>query len=317
MSCVVALMNLPGISKLAGPLAVTALLATAAVAWAAPDRETAMSASVSSYKWDGGPVTGSPFASVDDDDTLIALDAPGTLKVVFSEADDSAVDIDLYIFKSDAAGKPVGDAIVSSEEGGSDEMAQAKISAPGKFLVRAQGFAAAEGFYKGAATFTSSAAAAPAPTGTGTGGASGGTTGGSGGTTPQQGTPISQAPAPAANAAPEAKIGKLAKAAKVKKLKGFSGTASDDKGVAKVQIALVLKKGKKCTQLKSNGKFAKLKKCAAPTSFVSAKGTATWSYKLKRKLAKGSYTLFARATDNVGQKQLGFTAGNKKTFKVK
>jgi hypothetical protein len=56
---------------------------------------------------------------------------------------------------------------------------------------------------------------------------------------------------------------------------------------------------------------------SAPTSFIAAKGTTKWSYKLRKKLAKGSYTLFARATDSAGQAQAGFTPANKRAFKVR
>ena len=301
-------MNLLRNTKVALPLAATGALATAAVAWAAPDRDATI-AEGTPYSWDGGPVTGTPFATVDDDDTLVTLSGAGTLKVALSEPSDNATDIDLYVYKSDDAGEPKGDPIVSAETGGSDESVSAKISGAGKYLIRVSGWAAAEGTYKGKATFTSSAAA-PAPQEPGTGGNPGT------GTSPANGTPANQTQ-PGPDNAPVATIGKLAKSAKAKKVKTFSGTASDDKGVAKVEIALVLKKGKKCTQLTSKGTFKKLAKCQGPTSFVAAKGTTSWSYKLKKRLKKGSYTLFARATDSAGQQQGGFSASNKKTFKVK
>jgi hypothetical protein len=87
--------------------------------------------------------------------------------------------------------------------------------------------------------------------------------------------------------------------------------------VSRVEIALQLKKGKKCKQMKKSGRFAKQAKCDAPTSWLKAKGTTKWSFKLKKKLKKGNYTVFARATDSAGQVQAGFTPANKRKFKVK
>jgi hypothetical protein len=300
-------MNLLRNTKVALPLAATGALAAAAVAMAA-DREAALVAGTP-YKWDGGPVTGSPLVTADDDDTLVTINEAGSLKVVIGEPGGGAEDIDLFLYKADAAGERVGDPVASSEEGGSDESISAKV-AVGKYIISAQGWASVEGTYKGTATLTGSGTAAPAPEPTNSGGNPGS------GTAPSNGNPTTTQGG-GSDATPTAAIGKLAKSARVKKLKGFSGTASDDKGVAKVQVALVLKKGKKCTQMNAKGKFTKLKKCAAPTIFVDASGTTSWSYKLKKRLKKGSYTLFARAIDSAGQTQAGFTPANKKTFKVK
>ena len=38
---------------------------------------------------------------------------------------------------------------------------------------------------------------------------------------------------------------------------------------------------------------------------------------VKKKLKKGSYTVFAQAVDSAGQKQAGFSAANKRAFKVR
>ena len=154
------------------------------------------------------------------------------------------------------------------------------------------GWLAIEGFYKGTAEFLPAEAAAPAPGGQVLAGGAG-------------------------DRRPEAKITKLPRSVKAGKLRGFSGTAKDDKGVARVEIAVVQVKGKSCKQMKSNGTLATLSKCSAPTSWLRAKGTTSWSYKLKRKLPKGSYQLFARAKDNAGQLQGGFGSASRKSFKVK
>ena len=93
-----------------------------------------------------------------------------------------------------------------------------------------------------------------------------------------------------------------------KKLKKFAGTAATTSGsVTKVEIALqrtdkkLLKKSKRCLWLSSNrAKFKKVKaskseKCSKP-KWLKASGTVKWSYKLKKKLPKGSYVLQVRVT---------------------
>jgi hypothetical protein len=149
------------------------------------------------------------------------------------------------------------------------------------------------GTFKGVMTF-SGGAAAPSPSTTPTGTPAAGTTPG------------------ATDQTPDTKISKVSA-----KKRTFAGTATDDKGVRKVEVALQLTKGKKCTQMTKSGKFVKEAKCGAPSSWLAAKGTTTWSYKFKKKLKKGSYTVLARATDSAGQVQAGFTPANMKAFKVK
>ena len=279
--------------RIAAALTVVAAAVLAAVAWAAPDREVTLSAGTPTANWDGGPVTGTPVNDFDTDDTLITVEAPGTLTVKTSEGDDTAFDVDLELYKADMAGDPMGDPIKESENGGNDEVVSAEVE-PGTYVAHVFGFLAVEGFYKGSAELAPAEAAAPAP-------APGGEVLAGG----------------ASDARPEARITKLPKSVRAKKLRGFSGTAKDDKGVARVEIAVVQVKGKSCKQLTSSGKLASIKKCSAPTSFLRAKGTTRWSYKLKRSLPKGSYTLFARARDSAGQVQGGFGSASRKTFKVK
>jgi len=273
-------------------LATAGFLAVAGPAAAAPNRTGELGGSVGEYKWDGGPVTGAPSAvghiSVVDDDTMLKVSSGGKLTVVLSDADDAAFDVDLYLYKADAAGERSGNAIISSEEGGSDEKISKEIVA-GNYIVSVQGWAAVEGTYKGKATLAAAADEAPAAP-----------------TTP---TPA----APAADATPLAKLAKLPKTSGKFTLKG---TATDDVGVARVELAIV-KTGKSCSQMTKKGTFTKLAKCAAPTSFLVAKGTKSWSFRLPKKLAKGSYVVFARAIDSKGQQQAGYGAANRKAFKVK
>jgi hypothetical protein len=271
------------------PLVLVAVLALAGVlalpAFAAPDRKTSLSATTTSFEWDGGPVTGTPVNDVDTDDTLLKIETPGSLKVETKEPDDTAFDIDIWLYKSNAAGDPQGEPIKKAETGSAEETVTATV-AEGYYLVHVLGFASVEGMFKGSAKLTPDTGGTPQPGG-------------------------------ATDAPPEASISKLAKSAKASKVKKFKGTARDDVTVARVDIALVKVKGSKCTQMTSNGKFAPVAKCDAPTKFLRAKGTTSWSYTLKKELTKGSYVLFARATDGAGQVQGGFGPASKRAFKVK
>lgn len=110
-----------------------------------------------------------------------------------------------------------------------------------------------------------------------------------------------------------------------KKLKRFSGTAGPAGSVAKVEIALrkvdkrALKR-KRCLWLKnSKSQFKKTrskgKKCTPPR-FLKASGKDSWTYRLKRSLAKGSYEIYVRVTLVDGTRHTTFTAaqGNFKKF---
>ena len=271
------------------PFVLVAVIAVAGAvaipALAAPDRSSTLNSETTRFEWEGGPVTGTPVNDVEVDDTLLTIDTPGSLKVNTKEPDDTTVDIDILIYRSNAAGEPQGDPVKTAETGSAEETVTANVT-QGKYLVRVIGWLAVEGFYKGDATLTPDTGGSPQP----------------GGSTD---TP------------PEASISKLAKSAKASKFKKFKGTARDDVSVARVDVALVKVKDGKCTQMTSPGKFAKLAKCDAPTKFLRAKGTTTWSYALKKELKKGSYVLYARATDSAGQVQGGFGPSSKRAFKVK
>jgi uncharacterized delta-60 repeat protein len=90
---------------------------------------------------------------------------------------------------------------------------------------------------------------------------------------------------------------------KAKKFKSLAGSATD---ATKVEIAILkpdkslLKKKKRCLQLK-NSKAA-LKKVKAvkgkcqPSVWLGASGTSSWSYKLKKTLRPGKYTIYLRAS---------------------
>jgi hypothetical protein len=275
------------------PVTASIALVAATVAWAAPDRSADLSAATTSYSWDGGPVTGTPVNDVEVDYTLVKVADAGTLDVTIKEASLEEADLDLEVYRADAAGEPSGDPLAEAANGGSDEQVSVKNLKPGTYLIRVIGWLAVETTFKGEAKLKPSTVI----------------------TTPAAG-PEEPPVQVQTDDTPVAAIGKLAKKAKPKKLKGFKGTASDDKGVARVEVALMHRKGSKCRQLTTGGGWAKAEKCDAPTSFLAAAGTTSWSFKLAKKLAKGDYTVFAQAVDSAGQKQAGFGPTNKKAFKI-
>ncbi len=113
-----------------------------------------------------------------------------------------------------------------------------------------------------------------------------------------------------------------------KNLKRLAGTAGPAGSVAKVEIALrkVDKRAlrrKRCLWLKNNkARFVKTraagKRCSTPR-FLKAAGTDSWTYRLKRMLAKGSYELFVRVTLSNGAAHTSFnvTQGNYRKFRLR
>jgi len=291
-----------------GALTVAASLTFAAVALAAPDRTAELSSAATVYEWDGGPLSGAILGvDSDRDNTLVKLKDAGNLLIKLDKFSDQggAPDFDIRLYNANADGDPdgeaIGEAIASDSE---QESLSVKNLKPGDYVIEVNAFLTVEGTFHGKATLTpAGGAAAPSSGGSATPAPSG---------TPAPGATPTPPPATAADQTPDAKIRRIAK-----KPKSFGGTASDDKGVRKVEIALQLKRGSKCKQLTRGGTFAKQAKCDAPTKFLAAKGTTKWSFKLRRKLKRGGYTLFARATDSAGQVQAGFTRANKRAFKIK
>ena len=72
--------------------------------------------------------------------------------------------------------------------------------------------------------------------------------------------------------------------------------------VARVEVAISRKAGKKCRFVAAGGKLGKARGCSKPV-FLKAKGTTTWSLSLKRKLPRGRYTVLVRARDAAGNLQ--------------
>jgi hypothetical protein len=285
--------------RAAGLAAVAVTAISVSGAFAAPARTLTPFAAAGTQKYDASgsgieTLTGDPEpipkctpALRDCDDTLVELKAPGKLSVKVTGGDPSVLDVALDLHASDASGKE-GKQLKHSD-GSTPQVADEAVSGefdPGFYLIRVD-YLTGSGAVNVEATFAPGEAAPAEP-----------------GTTPTAGV----------NAPPTTTI-KLAKSYKASKLKGIGGTASDDTGVSKVQVGLLLKgKGGKCTQLTASGKFAKAKSCNAPTVYLTATGTSGWALKLKKQLAKGSYTAFAKATDDKGLTQ---AKPAKASFKIK
>jgi hypothetical protein len=129
-----------------------------------------------------------------------------------------------------------------------------------------------------------------------------------------------------ANAEPHSKILGLKSKVKARKLTRLHGSASDGDGIARVNVGLIrLAGGAKlakasCIVLR-HGHFKRVKakkhaRCGRPT-FVKAKGTTRWSFKLP-KLPRGSYVAFSQAVDKTGKKETHFSTRrrNERRFRV-
>jgi hypothetical protein len=76
---------------------------------------------------------------------------------------------------------------------------------------------------------------------------------------------------------------------------GVGGSGS----VARVNVSVALKSGSKCRFLGSSHKLGKATSCTR-AHYLSAHGTGSWSYRLPKRLPKGSYRVSTRAVDSAG-----------------
>ena len=89
---------------------------------------------------------------------------------------------------------------------------------------------------------------------------------------------------------------------KARRLKRIRGTAQD---AARVHVAVIRVKGRKCFALTRRGTFARRtgpRRCS-PRAFFRANGTATWSFRLKRRFPPGRYRIYSRATAADGSRE--------------
>jgi hypothetical protein len=258
-------------------LTVLVVLASAAPAFAQADRNATLSASATSFKWTGPPgfgfVTFSDIQTVpcdtpvahDCDYTLLHVTSPGRLTVKTSTSSATTLDTSISIYASDASGK-AGRLKTSADSSSPevDEQAAFTIEESDSYwLVEIHYLDAVAGDYNGEATLV------PGTVETGAGGV-----------------------------APTVRITTPKKSVKSSSFKSIAGTAADDGSVSRMDIAVVTGKGSNCRAMTSSGSFSK-GSCTSPR-FLRASGTTRWSYKLKKKLKKGSYVVFARATDDTG-----------------
>ena len=130
---------------------------------------------------------------------------------------------------------------------------------------------------------------------------------------PPSNQPSNQAP----NLAPKTTIDKILLDDARSRKRRVTGTATDDKRVAFVEVAIVQKKSNKCRELRANGTFTRARACAFPKTFIVAQGTSKWSFPLLLKLPKGSYTLYARSVDDAGRYEVTYSSANQRDFTIK
>ena len=296
--------------------ALTAALTT--VALAEPARTTALDPDGPAYKWKGGPISGAAATTdVGDnvpcgpgkgcDETLVKANDRGQLDVKTSTTDQNSVDMDLYVYASDASGKQ-GKFIKSSAGGTPAEEVTANVTA-GYYLVRMVAAAAANGTYDGQALLRAlPPLAAEGGPDFGPDPASG--LGGSGGSS---GSGTNTTAGSADDLAPAAKVRRPGKGART-----LRGTASDPDGkVAYVDVSVVRVSGKRCTALTARGRFDKVAQKCAPGPFLRARGGARWTLRLRRALPAGTYVIYARATDDKGRREGGYGPANRLRFRAR
>jgi hypothetical protein len=286
------------------------LVPTAAVA---ADHSGSVTADSAAFTWDGGPLNGAlsttdVYENVpcdapgnDCDDTLINVLVPAghTAQGTVTIAGGTDNDLDLFLYRSDASGK-VGDPIQDSA--GPDANESLTFDAdPGYYLIRVVAATATDATYKGTVKIVSRPV--PGEVNYGVDPADPGA-GGQNGLGP---TSLANDLAPTTIAKPPASS----------QSRLLRGTARDRDGkVAYVDVGLVQVRKSGCRTLRPNGTWVRIRKCSVPT-FIRAKGTTRWSLKLRKRLAKGTYVVFSRATDNLGRREGGFNRRNRIRFVVK
>ena len=165
------------VGALASVAAAAALFA--ATALAAPARQGTVSASSPVYSWDGGPANGSGQGVAalrctplvyECEDTLVEVKDAGDLLAEI-KAGDSANDLDVAIYKSDAQGttdsEPGADN-PDTEDVSTNKDAKATLrkAQPGFYVVRVRIFDGIRATWKGTATLKPAVAPAPEPAAT-------------------------------------------------------------------------------------------------------------------------------------------------------
>ena len=146
-------------------------------------------------------------------------------------------------------------------------------------------------------------------------------------TGPDRTLTTAQNPPPVVNKRPTSRITGLKAKVHRAKLKRFKGTASDPDGnLARVDVAVTRALGgarasaarKRCLVLGAKGRLVKgaRKGGRCLPHFLKARGKAKWRFTLKKRLPRGRYVVYSRATDSRGLRQKGFSAKNRKALRV-
>jgi uncharacterized delta-60 repeat protein len=133
-------------------------------------------------------------------------------------------------------------------------------------------------------------------------------------------------PAGVDRAKPHSRINRIPRV--LRRLRQFSGQATDDFALARVDVALVRIVGRRgravrCELLRArDARFrrspARKGRCPGRI-WLRASGTAQWRFKLTRPLPRGAYVLFSRARDAAGMTESAFGAArhNEAAFRVR
>jgi CSLREA domain-containing protein len=119
---------------------------------------------------------------------------------------------------------------------------------------------------------------------------------------------------------------KTPKSQRATRLKTLTGTASDADGdLSRVEVAIFQKVGSRrrpaCRNINSKGNAVRgkvdSKRRCRPTTFLRASGTEKWSFKLRKTLPKGTWTIATRATDRAGLRETTFSKSDRNQVGVK
>ena len=119
---------------------------------------------------------------------------------------------------------------------------------------------------------------------------------------------------------------KSLKSQKASSLKRITGTASDDDGdLLGVQVAIFRKAGSRskpiCQNINSKGNVARgkvdSKKRCRPSVFLAATGTSGWTFRLRKALPPGTWTIASRASDGAGLRETTFSGSDRNQANVK
>ena len=129
-------------------------------------------------------------------------------------------------------------------------------------------------------------------------------------------SPGSSAAPIAADRRPLSRIALRSRVVRARAWRRVAGTAVDDHAVRRVQISVVRRTraaGRlRCRALTARGRWRTYRpagRSCRPRFLLAARGTTTWSLRLKRHLPGGRYAITSRATDDGGQRETRFSTG--------